>query len=347
MKVIKVNSLPLKEVIRDLAKCFETSFEESCNYYSLNIPQNIGSGNIRGINFTNGMGILLYDCTFLEDVEIQFIINEIHPLKFLFCSEGTLYHRFEDDVVHHDIESYESAMVASNHNHGHILRFKKDQKTTVESLEISRREFIRKIDCDLDELNPNLRNLFNDIKARKVFYHKGYYSLQLSNLFDEIKNIEHKNFLLKMFLEGKSYQILTQQLLQYEDDQREEVDREVLRRSEISIIQNASKYIYENISELDTIEDLSNQFNISKKKLQIGFKAIHGTTVNGYVQRLRLELAANLLSKTDLNISEICYMVGISSKSYLSKIFKEEYDLTPSEFRKIQKRKLSRKLDHN
>ena len=100
MKIIKVNSLPLKEVIRDLAKCFETTFEESCNYYSLNIPEDKGSGNIRGINFTNGMGILLYDCIFLEDVEIQFIVNDIHPLKFLFCSEGTLYHRFENDIEH-------------------------------------------------------------------------------------------------------------------------------------------------------------------------------------------------------------------------------------------------------
>lgn len=347
MKIVKVNSLPLKEVIRDLANCFNTNFEESCNYYSLTIPENIGSGTIKGISFTNGMGILLYDCTLLEDVEIQFTVNDVHPLKFLFCSEGTLYHRFENETNHHDIESYESAMVASNHNHGHILRFKKNLKTTIESLEISRREFIGKIDCDLDELNLDLQNLFNDIKARKVFYHKGYYSLKLSDLFNEIKTIEHKNFLLKMFLEGKSYQILTQQLLQYEDDQREEIDREVLRRSEISKIQNASKYIYENISELDTIEDLSTQFNISKKKLQIGFKVIHGTTVNGYVQRLRLELATNLLSKTDLTISEICYMVGIASKSYLSKIFKEEYDLTPTEFRKIQRRKSSSRSDDN
>lgn len=341
MKTIKVNSLPLKDVILDLAKRFNTTYEESCNYYSLSIPKNIGSGNISGINFSNGMGILLYNCTFLEDIEIQFIVNDIHPLKFLFCSEGTLHHRFENDTRHNKIESYESAMVASSNHSGHILRFKKNQKITVESLEISRREFISKIDCDLYQLNTNLQNLFNDIKAREVFYHKGHYTLQLSHLFDEIKAIAHKNFLLKMFLEGKSYQILTQQLLQYEDDQRSENDREVLRKSELSTIQNASKYIYENISELDTIEDLSHHFNISKKKLQMGFKAIHGTTVNGYVQRLRLELASNLLSKTDFTVSEICYMVGISSKSYLSKIFKEEYDMTPSEFRKIQNRKLS------
>jgi AraC-like DNA-binding protein len=56
-------------------------------------------------------------------------------------------------------------------------------------------------------------------------------------------------------------------------------------------------------------------------------------TVNTYVQGIRLDLAKDLLLNFDYSISEIVYLIGLSSKSYFSKIFREHYGTTPSEFR--------------
>jgi len=39
------------------------------------------------------------------------------------------------------------------------------------------------------------------------------------------------------------------------------------------------------------------------------------------------------MKTTDLNISEIVYSVGITSRSYSSKIFKDHYNMSPNDYR--------------
>nr|WP_313790335.1 AraC family transcriptional regulator [Allomuricauda sp.] len=40
---------------------------------------------------------------------------------------------------------------------------------------------------------------------------------------------------------------------------------------------------------------------------------------------------------TEMNISEVVYSIGFTSRSYFSKIFKERYGLSPSEFKNSKK----------
>ena len=61
MRIIKVPSLPLVEVINDIAKALKTTSHKNYNEQILNLPPKIGTGSIRGINFEGGMGIIQYD----------------------------------------------------------------------------------------------------------------------------------------------------------------------------------------------------------------------------------------------------------------------------------------------
>jgi AraC-like DNA-binding protein len=334
MIAIEVNSLPIDEVMHDISKAFGTNFSESCGEYYLDIPIHVGKGNIRGINFEGGLGIIQYDCLFYEDVEFQFTVNEVHPLKFLYCLKGSLKHRFENSEQIHQIVQYQEAVVASDLLNGHILRFSADTQTVINSLEITRKMFQQKIKCDLVTMDDTLQNLFNDIEAKKTFYHDGFYSLKLADLFREMQSFEEKDFLRKLFLEGKAYQMLTKQILEYEDDLADINSRSILRRSEVAQIEKAAKLIKHRISELDTIDSIAHEVGLNTNKLQEGFQDLYGLTVNHFIQKVRLDLIKDLILNTDFNISEIANRVGLSSKSYLSKIFKAEYDTTPSEYRK-------------
>jgi transcriptional regulator GlxA family with amidase domain len=148
-----------------------------------------------------------------------------------------------------------------------------------------------------------------------------------------------ENFTRKLFLEGMAYQILTHQILQYQDDKKDEGSRTLLRSSELKQINHISSLIESNISDVPTVENLAREAGLNINKLQEGFKKLYGTTVNNYVQKARLDAAYNLLTKTDLSISEIVNAIGLSSKSYFSKIFKEKHSISPSEFRKKQRNK--------
>lgn len=258
----------------------------------------------------------------------------MHPLKFLYCLEGSLRHRFENSGEIHGIVQYQEAVVASDLLNGHILSFGTDTRTVVNSLEISRKKFQQKIECDLVTMDDTLQNLFNDIEAKENFYHDGFYSLKLADLFREMQSFEGKDFLRKLFLEGKAYQMLTKQILEYEDDLADMNSKSILRRSEVTQIEKAAKLIKHRISELDTISGIAREVGLNTNKLQEGFQDLYGLTVNRFIQKERLDLVKDLILNTDLTISEIAIRAGLSSKSYLSKIFRAEYGTTPSGYRK-------------
>ncbi|MGB6150787.1 MAG: AraC family transcriptional regulator [Pricia sp.] len=340
MKTIQVNSLPLKDVIADIARAFGVDYTASCDEYALFLPTQVGEGWIRGINFENGLGILQYDCTFVEDTEIQFVINEVHPLKFLYCTEGELVHSFGESNNLHTIEKYKKAIVASSKHNGHILHFKAGIHVVVNSLEIARNRFAQKVACDLKSLNKPLKDLFTDVKASKEFYYDGFYSLQLADSFTEIEAFDGDNFLRKLFLEGKAYQVLTRQIIEYLDDLKEENKRSVLKTADVRQIKEAAALLRDELSNGQTIKSLSKQVGLNPNKLQKGFQHFYNASVNQYLHTIRLEHAKELLLNTNHSIAQIVEAVGLSSKSYFSKIFKEKYGDKPSQFRSKHLNKL-------
>ncbi|MGB7394647.1 MAG: AraC family transcriptional regulator [Pricia sp.] len=347
MRSIQVNSLPLKEVIQDIAHAFETNYTENCDEYSLVIPERIGKGSIKGINFDSGLGIIQYNCTFHKALEIQFVVNEIHPLKFLYCIGGTVHHRFGNEDTLHPIEKYQKAIVASMGTNGHVLQFKPNTEVVISSLEIVREQFAKKIACELNTMSDELKNLFKDTTASEAFYHDGFYSLQLADSIQEIEHFEHGDFLRKIFLEGKAYQLLTKQIIDYQDDLKAVDHRSILRQSEVRLIEKAASLLQEELAQSETIEIVAKRVGLNANKLQQGFQHLYHMTVNQFVNHIRLELAKDYLLNTDYSISQIVEELGLTSGSYFSKIFKDKYELTPSKFRTqriaaLKKRNLER-----
>lgn len=75
---------------------------------------------------------------------------------------------------------------------------------------------------------------------------------------------------------------------------------------------------------------------MSRMQLHRKLKALTGQTTTEFIRRQRLKLAASLLQKSDVNISEIGYQIGFNDHSYFTKCFRETYGASPSEFSKKQ-----------
>lgn len=63
------------------------------------------------------------------------------------------------------------------------------------------------------------------------------------------------------------------------------------------------------------------------------FKRIYNTTPGVYILEKRTEKVADLLKYSDENISSIGYQCGFTSPAHLSRVFKNKYGVTPSEYR--------------
>lgn len=339
MTEIFVRSLPLKDVIANLAEAFDTVYFNQCNEYQINIPENFGAGYIRGINFDNGFGLIEYSCSFKESLTIHFSVNQTHPLKFIYCSEGTVKHKFEEKDSLHLIDQFQNVIVASTAKNGHVLVFPRGNKVHLNSLEISRKDFKKKIDCDLGYIDKGLGKLFKDLNARKLFYYHGNYSLGMSTCIDSIKTNQLSGFTRRLFLEGKSSEVLSIQIQDYQDDQKAEPKRQILRKTELANIQKAASLLKENLSKPLTIAELAKQIGTNPSKLQEGFRYTFGLTVNNYLNELRLKFARDQIMIGELNISEITNLIGITNKSYFSRLFKAKYSVNPKEFaNKISKK---------
>lgn len=63
------------------------------------------------------------------------------------------------------------------------------------------------------------------------------------------------------------------------------------------------------------------------------FKKITGMTMSEYLLKTRLSYASTLLQTTKQSVTEIALNTGFSSIAYFNKKFKEQFGITPSQFR--------------
>lgn len=100
------------------------------------------------------------------------------------------------------------------------------------------------------------------------------------------------------------------------------------------IIKSIHEYLVEHLADRITIEDLSKQFLLNPTTLKKGFKDLYGSSLAAHVKQHRMEKAAELLTGTDMSISQIALAVGYESQSRFTTAFKEVYEMLPTVYRK-------------
>jgi len=337
---INVRSLLVNEIISDLSERFNLPIQNGSGVLSIEIPKDLGRGFIHGINFDSGIGIMYYYCKFNQDISIHFINEAVHPLKFIFCSEGQVGHTFQDCKDFHNIETYQNIIVSNSGYNGHVLHFKANMQTHVSSLEIIRNKFSQHSNYDFQELDSHLKELFKDEVFKKPFFYQGHYSIKSADLMDEVISRKYRGFLMAIFLEGKSLEMLVIQISQYHDDQSGGKWPKILRKSDIKKVQHVASRILANLGSNFTVGSLAKEAGTNINKLQEGFKHEYNLTVNKYMQNKKLEAAKEMLMTSEKNISEIVTAIGLNNRSYFSKIFKEKYGVNPNYFLRSRKNEL-------
>ena len=98
-------------------------------------------------------------------------------------------------------------------------------------------------------------------------------------------------------------------------------------------IQKTLALIEKNISKADyTVEELSRDLGISRTLLYKKILALTGKPPLEFIRTLRLKRAAQLLQKSQLNVSEVAFQVGFNDPKYFRKHFKSEFGVLPSKY---------------
>ena len=94
------------------------------------------------------------------------------------------------------------------------------------------------------------------------------------------------------------------------------------------------KYIQEHYDQVLSLDILAEKVYLTPHYLSSIFIQEKGIGINKYLKNVRMEKARQMLMETNMKISEISQRVGYSSLSYFCRSFRNEYGLTPDQYRK-------------
>jgi AraC-like DNA-binding protein len=96
-------------------------------------------------------------------------------------------------------------------------------------------------------------------------------------------------------------------------------------------------YIHQNYARSITVEEIASSAAVSQSECFRCFSRLARTTPVEYINQFRLLKASQLLLSTDRSMADICFSTGFNNTSYFSKKFKDQYGMTPGEYRRKKK----------
>lgn len=116
------------------------------------------------------------------------------------------------------------------------------------------------------------------------------------------------------------------------NDQQESVPTELLNERDFSFVKKLNNLIHENMdNQFFSISDVTKSLNVSRTLLHMKCKKLIDTSVTDYIREIRMHKAKKLLTAGH-NISETAYAVGFSDPGYFSKVFRKQFNISPSDF---------------
>lgn len=99
------------------------------------------------------------------------------------------------------------------------------------------------------------------------------------------------------------------------------------------LIRQADEYIRSNYLNSISVGTVAERFHYSRSRFTILFYEQTGINPGKLISMLRVRKAKELLSSTDLSVTEISFMSGFSSPQYFTNKFTKETGISPTEYR--------------
>lgn len=174
-----------------------------------------------------------------------------------------------------------------------------------------------------------------------------YLPLEIVGIIHQLQSLAHENSLNSIYLEAKILECIAILANEISKSPENAFSNQInygninigsrtikLTSSDIHAIQKAHDIITNNYADPPSIDALSKMVFLNKQKLKAGFSKHYHISIGEYTNQIRMNVAANLLSTTDLSIEDIARKVGYNYSANFSKMFKKTYGKTPLKFRK-------------
>lgn len=195
----------------------------------------------------------------------------------------------------------------------------------------------------LDLLKENMKLLFTQIRIHGYSYLYMYnLSIQLISLISKECNSQNisdpqlsQHHLLNSYAK---IQNLDECISWFHEIIDRFIENIHIRNNNINntLIGDIINYIKGNVDSQLSLNSVADHFNLSTGHLSRLFKEITGTKFSDFVITVKFEKAAKMLTgDTKIKVADIAEQLGYSNLNYFTKLFKERYGMTPTQYRKL------------
>jgi len=104
-------------------------------------------------------------------------------------------------------------------------------------------------------------------------------------------------------------------------------------------VKSIHEYLMKNYREEITLKQIADQVHMAPASVSRFFKSATGMSVFEYLNKIKIELARQLLLNTEMSVVDISYDCGFNNLSHFNKQFKKFNQATPRQFRKLKGKK--------
>tara|TARA_B100000575_G_scaffold293442_1_gene304856 strand:+ start:215 stop:1087 length:873 start_codon:yes stop_codon:yes gene_type:complete len=256
----------------------------------------------------------------IKDIDLNFI-------QFHFIIEGGAIFSFNNGAYKMDVGT-SRYIVLYNPKKNLPVNAEILTKSYVLSVLISIKKFHKLFSEDSNNIQ-----FLKDEKIKQKYYYENKISNKIFLVLNELKRLNLNSSTKNLFIKAKIYELFSH-LYNRNVDQNIEQCPFLNNEENFKKIQKAKNIVISNMTTPPTLIELSNEINLSLKKLKEGFKKIYGKPVYQFLLEYKMELAKKLLTENSYNVNEVSLKLGYSTSSHFITAFKNKYGITPKNFKK-------------
>jgi AraC-like DNA-binding protein len=292
------------------------SIEDACKYEEkYSIPVFLGEGSVHNVSL-GGIDLKWSDMLFYESSTINATVDFFHS-EFNFCLEGGGSIEINGKEIEGCARAGDVQFICEHHAKG-TAYFPAGQRIRNLNIELTPLFWERM------EIEPGKRF------GRDYFLENHTAGMRSAQIIGDILARPYAGLIRRLFLEGKTYELLALQLDELEPARIIQKSR-IISENDIHAIKEAKRLIDSLLQKPPTLLELSRMAYINDFKLKRGFKQVYGTTVFGYIRDERMRIARNLLERGECNVSQAVLVVGYESIPSFIRQFKKRYGFNPGE----------------
>ena len=286
--------------------------------------KNIAIGTIQDYLVDEGIIFLKLLNDEEDRASFEYEIDKNH-IQFHFCIKGSSKFNFNNGNYSFPVIS-ENSILLYNPVQELPINASLEANSLVLCVLISIKKFHSLFSNQADQIS-----FLNQDNAGNKFYKDKKLGPMISVVLNQMAQQSVHESMHNLYLRAKVFELMS---LYFNKDKEMDVEQcpFLVDDKNIKKIRKAKDIIISRMTEPPTLNDLSNEVEISLKKLKEGFKQVYGASVYVFLLDYKMQVSKRLLSSGNYNVNEVALKIGYSTATHFINAFKKKFGTTPKKY---------------